>query len=120
MLAMLDEDDKKRFWPRSFSLEPLERDPVTVINEPPLPDNVSVMVPKPRSLRAVIAQSLKDTEALIGRLELGVRVADSGRGLIRELYVQARKQREVLSNWNEWWGAASAPPIICTRTLRWA
>jgi hypothetical protein len=39
-------DDKDRYWPRSFSLEPFERDPVTILNEPPLPDNVSVMVPK--------------------------------------------------------------------------
>ena len=63
MLAMLDEDDKKRFWPRSFSLEPLERDPVTVINEPPLPDNVSVMVPKPRSLHAVLCEALTNTQS---------------------------------------------------------
>ena len=36
-------------------------------------------------------------EALIARLEVGVRVADSGRALIRELYVQCRRQREVLA-----------------------
>ena len=50
-----------------------------------------------RSLRAVIAQNLKDVESLIDRLESGVAVAVAGRALIRELYVQARKQREVLS-----------------------
>jgi hypothetical protein len=45
----------------------------------------------------MVVQSLEETEALINRLEVGVRVADSGRALIRELYVQARKQREVLA-----------------------
>jgi len=55
------------------------------------------MVPSQRrSLHAIIAQNLKDTEALLGRLELGVRVADSGRGLVRDLYVGCRKQRELL------------------------
>jgi hypothetical protein len=39
---------------------------------------------------------LADAEALIGRLDARVVVADSGRELIRELYVQARKQRELL------------------------
>ena len=59
---------------------------------------MGVLVPsQQRSLQAVIAQSLKDTEALIARLELGVVVAVSGRGLIRDLYVACRKQREVLS-----------------------
>ena len=72
--------------------------PVSLINEPVPPDNVGVLVPgRQRSLHAVIAQNLKDTEALIGRLEAGVAVADSGRGLIRDLYVQCRKQREVLA-----------------------
>ena len=50
-----------------------------------------------RSLHAMVAQSLKETEALINRLELGVAVAGSGRALVRELYVQSRKQREVLA-----------------------
>jgi len=55
------------------------------------------MVPSQRrSLHAIIAQNLKDTEALLGRLELGVRVADSGRDLVRDLYVGCRKQRELL------------------------
>ena len=38
-----------------------------------------------RSLHVMVVQSLKETEALINRLEVGVRVADSGRALIREL-----------------------------------
>ena len=68
------------------------------MNDPIAPENVGVLVPsQQRSLRAVIAQNLKDVESLIDRLESGVAVADAGRALIRELYVQARKQREVLS-----------------------
>ena len=76
---------------RPFDIEELEDKP-SLINEPVPPDNVGVLVPsQQRSLHAVIAQNLRDTEALIGRLEFGVRVADSGRGLIRDLYVQCRK-----------------------------
>jgi len=68
------------------------------LNDPIAPENVGVLVPsQQRSLRAVIAQNLKDVESLIDRLESGVAVAVAGRALIRELYVQARKQREVLS-----------------------
>jgi hypothetical protein len=86
-----------KYWPRSFEELASDPTPLSFINQS-IHQNVGVLVPsQQRSLRAVIAQSLKDTEVLIGRLELGVRVADSGRGLIRELYVQARKQREVLS-----------------------
>ena len=44
-----------------------------------------------------MAQNLADVESLIARLELGVAVADSGRGLVRGLYVQCRRQREVLA-----------------------
>jgi len=82
---------------RPFDIEELEDKP-SLTNEPVAADNVGVLVPgRQRSLHAMVAQNLKDTEALIGRLELGVRVADSGRGLIRELYVQCRRQREVLA-----------------------
>ena len=72
--------------------------PVSFINRPLLSDNVAALVPSQRrSLHAIVAQNLADTEALIGRLELGVGVADSGRALVRDLYVQCRKQREVLA-----------------------
>jgi hypothetical protein len=40
---------------------------------------------------------LADVESLIARLELGVAVANSGWGLVRDLYVQCRRQREVLA-----------------------
>ena len=60
---------------------------------------VGVLVPsQQRSIHAMVAQSVKETEALINRLEArGAGGPTSGRGLIRELYVQARKQREVLA-----------------------
>ena len=81
-------DDKYR--PRSFEEMASDPVPVTMINEP-IHENVGVLVPgRQRSLHAVIAQNLKDVEGLINRLELGVAVADSGRGLIRDLYVQCR------------------------------
>ena len=33
-MAMLDEDDRKRFWPRSFAYEPADDPPPSFINEP--------------------------------------------------------------------------------------
>jgi hypothetical protein len=77
----------------------LAGDPVprSFINQP-VHENVGVLVPsQQRSLHAVIAQNLIDVEGLIARLDLGVGVAASGRALIRDLYVQSRKQREVLA-----------------------
>jgi hypothetical protein len=87
-----------KYWPRTN--EELAEDPIPVsfINRRPLPDNVTTLVPSQQQpLRAVIAQTLKDVEGLIDWLDTGVAVADSGRELIRELYLQARKQREILS-----------------------
>jgi hypothetical protein len=77
-------------------LDEIEERP-SFINRPLLPDNVAVLVPRrQRSLHAVVAQNLADVDGLIARLDLGVDVAYSGRELIRELYVQCRKQRELL------------------------
>jgi hypothetical protein len=90
--------DDRKYWPRTS--EELAEDPIPVsfINQPVPPDNVAALVPRQRrSLHAIVAQNLADVEALIGRLELGVGVADSGRGLVRDLYVHCRKQREVLA-----------------------
>ena len=62
--------------------------PVSFINQPVPPDNVGVLMPsQQRSLHAIVAQNLADVEGLIGRLELGVGVADNGRALVRDLYV---------------------------------
>ena len=85
-----------KYWPRTS--EELAEDPIprSLINQP-VHENVGVLVPgQQRSLHAVIAQNLIDVEGLIARLDLGVGVAASGRALIRDLYVQSRKQREIL------------------------
>ena len=88
--------DRDRYHPRQ--VDEIDGSGVSLINEPLPPENVGVLVPaQQRSLHVMVVQSLKETEALINRLEVGVRVADSGLALIRELYVQARKQREVLA-----------------------
>jgi hypothetical protein len=86
-----------KFCPRTS--EELAEDPIphSFINQP-VHENVGVLMPSQQwSLHAVIAQNLKDVEGLIARLELGVGVADSGRALVRDLYVQCRKQREILA-----------------------
>jgi len=91
-------DDRDRYHPRTIEELAADPIPVTLINEPLPPDNVSTLGrAKQRSLHAVVAQNLADVESLIARLELGVAVADSGRGLVRGLYVQCRRQREVLA-----------------------
>src|SRR5262249_40670096 len=88
----------KKYTPRTLDELADDPIPVTVLNEPLPPENVGVLVPgRQRSLHAVMAQNLKDVEGLIARLEAGVGVADSGRALVRELYVQCRRQREVLA-----------------------
>jgi hypothetical protein len=72
--------------------------PVTLLTEPLPPENVGMLVPgRRRSLHSLLVQSLADVESLIARLELGVAVADSGRALVRDLYVQCRKQRDLLA-----------------------
>lgn len=64
-----------RYHPRSFEEMATDSD-VSLLNEPLLPDNVGVIVPgQRRSLHSLIAQSLKDVEGLIARLETGVTVA---------------------------------------------
>jgi hypothetical protein len=91
-------DDRNRYWPRQF--EEMAEDPIpqSLLNEPLPPDNVVVLVPhRRRSLHAIVAQNLADVEDLIARLGFGVGVAASGRALIRDLYVQSRKQREILA-----------------------
>jgi hypothetical protein len=92
------DDKSRRYHPRGF--DELADDPIprTPITEPVLPESVGVLVPgRARSLHSMLAQSLADVESLIGRLEGGVVVADSGRAVVRELYVACRRQREVLA-----------------------
>ena len=53
--------------------------------------------PKARPLHAVIAETLANVELLLTQLEAGVRVADSQRGLVRDLFVATQRQRDVLA-----------------------
>jgi hypothetical protein len=76
----------RRYWPRPF--EEIEDTPVSWINEPAPPDNVTALVPRQRSIHAVLVESLNSTRALLRRLELGVHVPrDHQREIVRLLYV---------------------------------
>ena len=71
---------------------------LSFLNEPPLPDDVGVVVPlRPPSLHVCIAQALRETEGLLARLTRGVSCADSHRPVVRELYVNSLKQQKLLS-----------------------
>ena len=86
-----------KYCPRT--IEELAADPIpcSLISRP-VYENVAVLVPRQqRSLHAIIAQTLADTESLIARLEVGVDVAASGREFVREFYLQSRRQREMLA-----------------------
>ena len=82
-------------------MEPEERDPVSVINEPPLPDNVHSIgraERAQRSLHVVIAESLNSSRALLNRLEAGVRAPPSeAREVVRLLYVATKNQVRALA-----------------------
>jgi hypothetical protein len=90
-------DDK--YHPRSF--EELAEDPIPVswINEPLPPDNVTALaVPTVHSLHAVLCDALTSNRGLLQRLELGVTASPGeAREAIRELYVQVRRTVQVLS-----------------------
>jgi hypothetical protein len=78
-----------RYHPRQ--LDEIDGPGLSLLNEPLPPENVGVLTPRQRrSLHSLVAQGLADTEALIARLEAGVAVADSGRALVRDLYVGCR------------------------------
>jgi len=90
-------DDRDRYWPRRF--DELEGTPVTLINEPVPPDNVTTLVPRQRSIHAVLVESLNSTQALLKRLESG-RVCvprQEQREVVRLLYVAARHQVKALA-----------------------
>ena len=96
LLFMMD-DTKDRYRPRTF-----EDPAVSLVNEPvAFRDYGDATVlrrwPKARPLHAVIAETLANVELLLAQLESGVRVADSQRQLVRDLYVATQRQREVLS-----------------------
>src|SRR5215469_2374918 len=90
-------DDRDRYWPRRF--DELEGAPVTLINEPVPPDNVATLVPRQRSIHAVLVENLNSTQALLTRLESG-RVCvprQEQREVVRLLYVATRHQVRALA-----------------------
>jgi hypothetical protein len=53
-----------KFRPRQFDELAGDPTPITLINEPLPPDNVATLVPKARSLHAVLVESMTNTKAL--------------------------------------------------------
>jgi hypothetical protein len=88
-------DDK--YWPRTAEELVDDPIPVTIVNEPVLP-NVSVLPVSRHSLHAVLCDALTSSRGLLQRLELGVCAPPGeGREAVRELYVQLRRTVPVLS-----------------------
>ena len=90
-------DDK--YWPRTFEELGSDPTPVSWLNEPLPPDNVTTLVPRQRSLHAVLVENLNSTQALLTRLESG-RVCvprQEQREVVRLLYVATRHQVKALT-----------------------
>jgi hypothetical protein len=85
-----------KYHPRSFIEDDPGPDPVSWINQPII-DAIPLRPAQARSLRAVIAENLATAEHLLRRLEAGVCVSDSSRGVVRELWVATRRQRDALA-----------------------
>jgi hypothetical protein len=86
----------RRYWPRQF--HEIEGTPQTWINEPLPPDNVSTLVPRQRSIHAVLVENLNSTQALLTRLESGVTVLrQEQREIVRLLYVATVDQVKALA-----------------------
>jgi len=81
-------DDK--YWPRTVDEMVEDPIPVTVINEPVLPNVVALPPKAAHSLHAVLCDALTSSRGLLQRLESGVRVGREGeaRAAVRDLYVQ--------------------------------
>jgi hypothetical protein len=89
----------RRYWPRRFDEMASDPVPVSWINEAAPPDNVSALVPRQRSIHAVLVENLNSTQALLTRLESG-RVCVSRqeqREVVRLLYVATRHQVKALA-----------------------
>ena len=86
-------------WPIRTS-EELAGDPtpVTLINETLPPDNVTTLVPRQRSIHAVLVENLNSKQALLTRLASGrVCVLRQEQGeIVRLLYVATRHQVKAL------------------------
>ena len=86
-----------RYRPRQFEEFESDPTPVTWLNEPLPPDNVRILVPRQRSLHAVLCEALTNTQTLRARLEAGVTVPrDQQREIVRPLYVATRNQAKAL------------------------
>jgi hypothetical protein len=87
-----------KYNPRSLDEIESDRTPVTWLNEPAPPDNVATLVPRQRSLHAVLVENLNSTQALLTRLEAGVTVPRrEQREVVRLLYVATRHQVRALA-----------------------
>jgi hypothetical protein len=87
-----------KYSPRSFVELAEDSIPQTLLNEPLPPDNVRALVPKARSLHAVLCEALINTQALLMRLERGVTVPrNDQREIVRLLYVATRHQVQALA-----------------------
>jgi hypothetical protein len=87
-----------KYWPRQFEEMAEDPIPVSFINQPLPPDNVRALVPRQRSLHAVLCEALTNTQALLARLESGVSVPrDQQREVVRLLYVATRHQVKALA-----------------------
>jgi len=88
----------RRYWPRQCDEMAGDPAPVSWINEPVPPDNVAALVPRQRSIHAVLVENLNSTQALLTRLEAGVTVPrQEQREVIRLLYVATQHQAKALA-----------------------
>jgi hypothetical protein len=86
----------RRYWPQQF--DGSDCTPVSWLNEPTPPDNVATLVPRQRSIHAMLVENLNSTQALLARLEAGVTVPrQEQREIIRLLYVATRHQVKALA-----------------------
>jgi hypothetical protein len=68
----------------------------SLISEPVPPNNV-ITLRRLRSLRAVLAENLNSTRALLRHLEDGVTVQNDAQQIVRLLYVATRHQVKALA-----------------------
>jgi hypothetical protein len=92
-------DDRDRYHPRSFEELASDPIPVTFINKPLPPENVSTLpVRRAHSLHAVLCDALTSSRGLLQRLESGVTVPkDHQHEIVRLLYVATRHQVKALT-----------------------
>jgi len=88
-----------RYHPKTMDELMEDPTPTTILNEPLPPDNVSALVPRQRSIHAVLVENLNSTQALLARLEAGVTVPrQEQREIVRLLYVATRNQVRALTS----------------------